>query len=119
MPDHGSDDYSKPGNSVPRRPGGFGTKVPASPGEWEYHLDGWEPPSTTPGVVLDPFGGTGTTALVAKALGRDGISVDLSEDYCRLARWRTTDPGQLAAALQVDKPEPIAPDQLNLFEDTA
>jgi len=119
MPDHGSDDYSKPGNSVPRRPGGFGTKVPTSPGEWEYHLDGWEPPSTTPGVVLDPFGGTGTVALMAKALGRDGISVDLSRDYVRLAEWRTSDPGQLAAALQVDKPEPIAPDQLNLFEDTA
>lgn len=38
-----------------------------------------------PGVVLDPFGGTGTTAHVAHALDRDGISVDLSADYCRLA----------------------------------
>lgn len=28
---------------------------------------------TTPAVVLDPFGGTGTTAMVAKALGRHGI----------------------------------------------
>jgi hypothetical protein len=46
----------------------------------------------TPGVVLDPFGGTGTTALVASAFGRVGISVDLSADYCRLAQWRTTDP---------------------------
>ena len=36
---------------------------------------------TTPGVVLDPFGGTGTTALVATALGRHGISVDMSADY--------------------------------------
>lgn len=53
---------------------------------------------TTPGIVLDPFGGTGTTALVAKALGRHGISVDMSADYCRLAQWRTNDPAQLAKA---------------------
>lgn len=59
---------------------------------------------TRPAVVLDPFGGTGTTALVAEALGRIGISVDMSQDYCRLATWRTTDPGQRAAAMQVSKP---------------
>ena len=70
---------------------------------------------TTPAVVLDPFGGTGTTALVAKALGRTGISIDLSSDYCRLAEWRCNDPGQLATALQVEKPEPIPDDQLSLF----
>ena len=50
---------------------------------------------THPAVVLDPFGGTGTTALVAKALGRHGISVDMSADYCRLAEWRTSDPKQI------------------------
>jgi hypothetical protein len=43
---------------------------------------------TRPAVVVDPFGGTGTVAMVAKALGRTGISVDLSADYCKLARWR-------------------------------
>ena len=59
---------------------------------------------TTPAVVLDPFGGTGTTALVAKALGRDGISVDMSADYCRLAEWRVNDPDQIAKAMRVDKP---------------
>ena len=53
---------------------------------------------TTPGVVLDPFSGTGTTALVASVLGRHGIGVDMSEDYCRLAKWRTTDPKQRAKA---------------------
>ena len=66
-----------------------------------YTLDGTEACAcpeptapTTPGVVLDPFGGTGTTALVAEALGRHGISNDMSADYCRLARWRTSDPKQ-------------------------
>jgi DNA modification methylase len=43
---------------------------------------------TTRAIVLDPFGGTGTTAAVAKALGRDAITNDLSHDYLRLARWR-------------------------------
>jgi hypothetical protein len=51
--------------------------------------------STRPAVVLDPFGGTGTTAMVAKALGRHGISLDLSHDYCRIADWRTGDPDQI------------------------
>lgn len=46
---------------------------------------------TIPSVVLDPFGGSGTTAAVASALGRQGISVDLSYDYCKLARWRAKD----------------------------
>jgi len=57
-------------------------------------------------VVLDPFAGTGTTLLAAKALGRLGIGVDLSRDYCRLAQWRCTDPGELAKAMQVEKPVP-------------
>lgn len=43
------------------------------------------------GIVLDPFGGSGTTAAVARALGRHGVSVDLSGDYCRLAEWRCAD----------------------------
>jgi hypothetical protein len=43
---------------------------------------------TRPAVVLDPFGGTGTTAMTARALGRFGVSLDLSADYLRLAEWR-------------------------------
>jgi SAM-dependent methyltransferase len=61
-------------------------------------------PPTRSAIVLDPFGGTGTTALAARALGRHGISVDMSQDYSRLARWRTTDEGELAKAMRVDKP---------------
>jgi DNA modification methylase len=59
---------------------------------------------TRPAVVLDPFGGTGTTALMAKMLGRQGISVDASEDYCRVARWRVDDPKQLARAARDNPP---------------
>ncbi|MBK9156676.1 MAG: hypothetical protein IPM11_00830 [Micropruina sp.] len=73
----------------------------------------------TPGVVLDPFGGTGTTALVADVLGRHGVSVDLSADYCRLAQWRTTDPKQRAKAARVEAVEPVSDDQPDLFEEPA
>lgn len=72
---------------------------------------------TTPGVVLDPFGGTGTTALVSSVLDRDGISVDMSADYCRLAEWRTSDPRQRAKAARVEFDATTAPmpGQASLF----
>lgn len=85
----------------------------AFPMEWPRRLiKGWCPPG---GVTLDPFGGTGTAALVASVLGRCGITVDASADYCRLARWRCSDPGQRAKALQVDKPPVEALGQVDLF----
>ena len=66
------------------------------PIEWPlWIIRGWSQPG---GTVLDPFGGTGTTALAAHVLGRRGISVDLSADYCRIAEWRTTDLTQIARA---------------------
>lgn len=71
-----------------------------------------------PSVVVDPFGGTGTTALVAKALGRHGISVDMSADYCQIARWRINDSGQLAKVLGVSKPPIEMNGQIGLFEVT-
>ena len=40
------------------------------------------------GPVLDPFGGAGTTAFVAKELGRKAVGCDLSADYLGLARGR-------------------------------
>ena len=76
---------------------------------------------TRPGVVLDPFGGTGTTALVAHALGRHGISVDMSSDYCRLAQWRTSDPKQQAKAARREyvPPREQTEGQLDLLEGIA
>lgn len=68
----------------------------AFPTAWpRWIIRGWSPAD---GVVLDPFGGTGTTALVASVLGRTGISNDMSADYTRIAQWRTTDPKQRAKA---------------------
>ena len=81
----------------------------AFPMEWPRRIiRGWSPEG---GTVCDPFGGTGTTSLVAHALGRHGISVDLSSDYCRLARWRTTDPGEIARARLQPKPKPVPTNQ--------
>ena len=40
------------------------------------------------GVVLDPFLGSGTTAAVAKQLGRHYIGIELNPDYCKLAEKR-------------------------------
>ena len=70
-----------------------------------------------PSVVVDPFGGTGTTSLVADVLGRIGITVDRSADYCRLARWRTADPAERARALGVPKPPPVPEGQGSLFDE--
>lgn len=40
------------------------------------------------GVVLDPFMGSGTTALVARKHGRHAIGIELNESYCALATRR-------------------------------
>jgi site-specific DNA-methyltransferase (adenine-specific) len=40
------------------------------------------------GLVLDPFLGSGTTALVAKKLGRNYLGIDCSPDYCQMAKRR-------------------------------
>lgn len=40
---------------------------------------------TRPGVVLDPFMGTGTTAVVAERLNRDWLGIELNPDFTKLA----------------------------------
>ena len=41
-------------------------------------------------IILDPFMGSGTTAMVAKSLGRDYIGCELHEDYGNLITDRVT-----------------------------
>lgn len=40
------------------------------------------------GTVLDPFGGAGTTGLVADRLGRDAILIELNPEYAAMAKRR-------------------------------
>lgn len=40
------------------------------------------------GTVLDPFGGAGTTGLVAQRLGRNAILIELNPDYVAMAERR-------------------------------
>ena len=45
--------------------------------------------SSNPGeLVLDPFAGSGTTAVVAKKLGRDFVAIESHEEYCLVAAKR-------------------------------
>jgi tRNA G10 N-methylase Trm11 len=43
---------------------------------------------TTPGLVLDPFFGTGTVALMAQRHGRDWLGIELNPEYIGLASAR-------------------------------
>lgn len=48
-------------------------------------------------TVLDPFGGAGTTGLVADRLGRDAVLIELNPEYCEMARHRIVDDAPLFA----------------------
>ena len=46
--------------------------------------------STMGNLILDPFIGSGTTALAAKQAGKKYIGIDISQDYCKRAEERIT-----------------------------
>jgi DNA modification methylase len=50
------------------------------------------------GTVLDPFGGAGTTGLVADRLGRNAVLIELNPEYAAMARRRIEGDGGLEAA---------------------
>ena len=49
------------------------------------HIISWSNPGD---VVLDPFMGSGTTAIAALNTGRNYIGFEISEEYCEIARKR-------------------------------
>jgi site-specific DNA-methyltransferase (adenine-specific) len=49
------------------------------------HITSW---SNEGDIVYDPFIGSGTTALVARSLGRNYIGSEISQEYCQIAEKR-------------------------------
>lgn len=52
------------------------------------------PNAPEPGMVLDPFMGSGTTAVAAETLDRDWLGIELNADFARLARARIVEARQ-------------------------
>lgn len=52
-------------------------------------------------TVLDPFGGSGTTGLVANRLGRDSILIELNPEYAEMARRRITNDAPMFASVEI------------------
>lgn len=51
----------------------------------EDHIYSWSNPGD---LILDPFGGSGTTAKMAQLMGREWVLIDAVEDYCNIAKAR-------------------------------
>lgn len=54
------------------------------------------------GHVLDPFGGSGTTGLVADRLNRNATLIDLNENYIEIAKKRIKDDAPLLVGMAND-----------------
>ena len=73
---------------------------------------GWRPTCSCnasdpiPATVLDPFLGSGTTALVADRLGRNCIGIELRESYAAMARRRCEDDAGLFAEVAAECSRP-------------
>lgn len=49
--------------------------------------------STSAQIILDPFSGSGTTAVAALKLKRNYIGIDISPDYCKISEERIKNTG--------------------------
>lgn len=56
---------------------------------------------TKSGTVLDPFGGSGTTAQVANGHNRDAILIELNEEYIEIAKQRISPMGDMLNEVEV------------------
>jgi DNA modification methylase len=103
--DVGVRDGAKLQDNVPRHRGGTGRRLgqaytdqlnanPPQTTGWlpacKHYADpqNWQHLQPVPCTVLDPFMGSGTTALVARRLGRRSIGVELNPDYAALCARR-------------------------------
>ncbi len=67
--------------------------------------------STKAKIVLDPFMGSGTTAIAALGLDRNYIGIELSPDYCKMAEDRIAEYKSQPKLFSVEEVT-----QLNLFK---
>ena len=92
-------------------------------GQWEYFADTKQQTKATfsmdipwkaikilsykEDVIMDPFNGSGTTCLAAEMLGRSWIGVDISPNYCEVARKRVREYQLQQNQLEIQMETPI------------
>jgi site-specific DNA-methyltransferase (adenine-specific) len=54
------------------------------------------------GTVLDPFGGSGTTGIVANNHNRKAVLIELNREYIEIAKQRIQDQGGLFTDLEIE-----------------
>lgn len=97
-------------------------KLPPMPAQhWEFDWSKHLADHTEPGLVLDPFGGAGTTALAALNHGRDYILIELNPAYAGLAQRRIKAHRRKLQAADPTQPTELANGlkQLSLFGESA
>ena len=70
---YSSGDADRPDHPTPKPPALMVKLLEKCPPEW---------------VICDPFMGSGATLVAAKQLGRRCIGIEISDEYCEMARWR-------------------------------
>lgn len=75
--------------------------------------------STNAQIILDPFMGSGTTAVAAKQLGRHYIGIEIASEYCRMAEDRIAGTVKDIVSIFAEKPtkKEMKKNQTNLFEE--
>lgn len=69
------------------------------------------------GVVLDPFMGSGTTAMVAKQYGRHYIGFELNAEYCEIAKQRAQNIKPVVVKPKEAKKPIQVVEQMSIFTD--
>jgi len=74
--------------------------------------------STDAQIILDPFMGSGTTAVAAKQLGRHYVGIEIAPEYCELAEQRIlqTEQSEVPFIERMSKKQ-IAKQQTSLFSE--